>query len=357
MIRPSGAQLAVYLQSGKRYYCRYEAEDGSRQHITSGGGGAFSHPTHDLPERMSIPGPDGPIAYRRAATYPSPAVSKRLRRRIWLLTPYNLHLVPPRVPSGARLMGHRNVASRNQELWRGPLELVTPHAERAMHAVPAATSNQPSASGPAGSWNAKTAPAATSRLTGQRTTPDRVAAIARTASPTARRTKPPIIGAKEPPAVKVDRRCAIRRSEPSQRRQEQFESLHARHEDASGEGHDQPDRAQDGRASADKPAENDAETNEEATCQQSDQTHGVPTRGPVDDGEQFTEVLWHGGMKRAGYRIGEGRGDEKSDGRRTDHPPGRVGLGWVMVVMSVAVVLVVARFLSDVSGSEWGVED
>jgi len=92
VIRPSGAQLAVYLQSGKHYYCRHEQEDGSRQHITSGGGGAFSHPTHDLPERMSIPGPEGPIAYRRAATYPSPAVSKRLRKRILLLAPYNLPL-------------------------------------------------------------------------------------------------------------------------------------------------------------------------------------------------------------------------------------------------------------------------
>ena len=92
VIRPSGAQLAVYLQSGKHYYCRYEQEDGSRQHITSGGGGAFSHPTHDLPDRMSVPGPEGPVAYRRAATYPSPAVSRRLRKRILLLAPYNLPL-------------------------------------------------------------------------------------------------------------------------------------------------------------------------------------------------------------------------------------------------------------------------
>lgn len=84
-----------------------------------------------------------------------------------------------------------------------PLDLVTPHAERAMHAVPTATSNEPSASGPAGRSNAATAPAATRKLTGRRTTPDRLAAIARKTSPTARRTKPPIIEAKEPPAVKA----------------------------------------------------------------------------------------------------------------------------------------------------------
>jgi hypothetical protein len=92
VLQPSGAQLSVYLKSGKHYYCRYEEEDGSRQHITSGGGGAFSHPTHDLPERIDLPGPGGAIPYRRAATYPSPAVSKRLRKRIWLLTAYNLPL-------------------------------------------------------------------------------------------------------------------------------------------------------------------------------------------------------------------------------------------------------------------------
>lgn len=107
IIQPSGAELSVYLKSGKHYYSRYEysryeysrseysgyqEERGSRQHITSGGGGAFVHPTHNLPERMDLPGPRGAVPYRRAATYPSPAVSRRLRKRIWLLAPYNLPL-------------------------------------------------------------------------------------------------------------------------------------------------------------------------------------------------------------------------------------------------------------------------
>ncbi len=92
IIQPSGAQLVLSLKSGKHYYARYEEEDGSRQHIASGGGGAFLHPTHNLPERMDPPGAKGAIAYRRAGTYPSPAVSKRLRKRIWLLPFYNLHL-------------------------------------------------------------------------------------------------------------------------------------------------------------------------------------------------------------------------------------------------------------------------
>ncbi|MEA2497341.1 MAG: hypothetical protein QOJ29_5252, partial [Thermoleophilaceae bacterium] len=92
IIQPSGAQLVLYLKSGKHYYSRYEEVDGPRHHIESGGGGAFLHPTHNLPERTELRGPDGAIAYRSAATYPSAAVSKRLRKRIWLIPPYNLPL-------------------------------------------------------------------------------------------------------------------------------------------------------------------------------------------------------------------------------------------------------------------------
>ncbi|MEX0659052.1 MAG: hypothetical protein WD080_07960 [Egibacteraceae bacterium] len=92
VIQPSGAQVLVYLQSGKHYYSRCAEEGGPRQHITSGGGGAFLHPTHNLPEHMALPAAGGPVTYRRAATYPSPAASRRLRRRIWLLPLYNLPL-------------------------------------------------------------------------------------------------------------------------------------------------------------------------------------------------------------------------------------------------------------------------
>jgi len=92
VIEPSGAQLLLVLKSGKHYYARYEEEDGARQHINSGGGGAFLHPTHELPERLDLPSGDGPVACRRAAVYPSPAVSKGLRKRIWLLAPFNLPL-------------------------------------------------------------------------------------------------------------------------------------------------------------------------------------------------------------------------------------------------------------------------
>jgi len=92
IIQPSGAQLLLYLKSGKHYYSRYEQEDGPRHHIESGGGGAFLHPTHNLPERADLPGADGATAYRRSGTYPSAAASKRLRKRIWLMPAFNLPL-------------------------------------------------------------------------------------------------------------------------------------------------------------------------------------------------------------------------------------------------------------------------
>jgi hypothetical protein len=92
VIQASGAQLLLYLKSGKHYYSRYEERDGPRQHIESGGGGAFLHPTHDLPEHADLPGPDGPTAYRRARTYPSAPFSKGLRKRIWLMPAYNIPL-------------------------------------------------------------------------------------------------------------------------------------------------------------------------------------------------------------------------------------------------------------------------
>ena len=92
IIQPSGAELLLYLKSGKHYYSRYEQENGPRHHIESGGGGAFLHPTHNLPERTDLPGADGPTPYRRARTYPSAALSRSLRKRIWLMPAYNVPL-------------------------------------------------------------------------------------------------------------------------------------------------------------------------------------------------------------------------------------------------------------------------
>jgi hypothetical protein len=92
VVEPAGGRVMLYLKSGRHYYCRYEQDDGPRQLITAGGGGAFMHPTHDLPDR-SDPQPNaGKGSYRRATVYPSAHDSKRLRKRVLLLPAYNLLL-------------------------------------------------------------------------------------------------------------------------------------------------------------------------------------------------------------------------------------------------------------------------
>jgi len=91
IIRPAGASVALNLKSGKHHYARYATADGSRHQVTAGGGGAFLHPTHTLPEELVLPGPSPATAALRT-TYPSAKVSRRLRKRIWLLPPYNLPL-------------------------------------------------------------------------------------------------------------------------------------------------------------------------------------------------------------------------------------------------------------------------
>ena len=90
VVEPAGARIALYLKSGRHYYARYEAENGEAQLVTAGGGGAFLHPTHELPEEATPSEDAGP--YRKAAVYPTAKWSRRLRKRIWLLPAYNLPL-------------------------------------------------------------------------------------------------------------------------------------------------------------------------------------------------------------------------------------------------------------------------
>ena len=92
VITPAGGRVVLYLKSGRHHYARYEAPDGGAQLVTAGGGGAFLHPTHDLPETTDPPGEDGAGPYRRAAVYPSAKKSRSLRKRVWLLPVYNLPL-------------------------------------------------------------------------------------------------------------------------------------------------------------------------------------------------------------------------------------------------------------------------
>lgn len=92
VVAPAGGRVMLYLKSGRHYYARYEADGGSPQLVTAGGGGSFLHPTHALPEIATPPGDEAAGPYRRAEVYPSARWSRRLRWRIWLLPAYNLPL-------------------------------------------------------------------------------------------------------------------------------------------------------------------------------------------------------------------------------------------------------------------------
>ncbi len=85
IIAPTGAHIVVQVASGRHHYVHYRQQHGPRHHIGSGGGGAFLHPTHHLPEHLELVHDDEEQTYELDATYPSMASSKGLRKRLWLL--------------------------------------------------------------------------------------------------------------------------------------------------------------------------------------------------------------------------------------------------------------------------------
>ena len=101
IVQPTGAEIVLQVTSGQHHYCRYQEPNGSRQLITAGGGGAFLHPTHQLPEKLELGEDERRRSYQRTTTYPSMVESKRLRKRLWLL--------PLRNPAFCALLGVVNV--------------------------------------------------------------------------------------------------------------------------------------------------------------------------------------------------------------------------------------------------------
>lgn len=82
LIRPAGARLMLTLTGDQHHYARYEGEgemEGTHK-VTAGGGGAFLHPTHDLPEEIALdvdPRDTSPQRFRRAICYPNVQESRR----------------------------------------------------------------------------------------------------------------------------------------------------------------------------------------------------------------------------------------------------------------------------------------
>ncbi|MBI1843288.1 MAG: metallophosphoesterase, partial [Actinobacteria bacterium] len=87
LIEPFGARVLLMLTGDSHHYAHYVGDDGSHK-VTAGGGGAFLHPTHDLPETITLesptPGGTAPpvmssVTYRlEGRCYPSRAISRRL---------------------------------------------------------------------------------------------------------------------------------------------------------------------------------------------------------------------------------------------------------------------------------------
>jgi hypothetical protein len=87
ILRPAGIVPKLTVAGDLHHYSRYghrgaEEEIGPTQKITSGGGGAFLHPTHVLPARATIgvdpDDPDDVTGYEMEAAYPDRARSRRL---------------------------------------------------------------------------------------------------------------------------------------------------------------------------------------------------------------------------------------------------------------------------------------
>ncbi len=73
-------RIKLYIAGDLHHYRRFESEDGQRiQKITSGGGGAFLHPTHDFDFEAAFAGEvKGDKDFTVEAQYPDPEVSKNL---------------------------------------------------------------------------------------------------------------------------------------------------------------------------------------------------------------------------------------------------------------------------------------
>jgi hypothetical protein len=83
VIVPAGATVRVMLSGDLHHYARYTNPE--RELITSGGGGAYLYPTHDLPEQITVPPPRSLARkstpakqFRLTSTFPSRPESRRL---------------------------------------------------------------------------------------------------------------------------------------------------------------------------------------------------------------------------------------------------------------------------------------
>jgi len=78
VIQEHDATLEVVIAGDLHHYCRYQQVNGERQLITSGGGGAFMHGTHNLPETLQRDKQEGSAHYEKKQSFPAAKCSATL---------------------------------------------------------------------------------------------------------------------------------------------------------------------------------------------------------------------------------------------------------------------------------------
>jgi hypothetical protein len=62
-----GVRIPLVISGDTHHYSRYEGDDGMTQFVTSGGGGAFLHPTHQLAPTVDVYRPEDKITWMKSA--------------------------------------------------------------------------------------------------------------------------------------------------------------------------------------------------------------------------------------------------------------------------------------------------
>jgi len=80
VIRENDATLELVIAGDLHHYNRYQQSGGARQFITAGGGGAFLHGTHNLPETLHRSERDETVLYEKQQSFPE---AKRSAALLW----------------------------------------------------------------------------------------------------------------------------------------------------------------------------------------------------------------------------------------------------------------------------------
>ncbi len=82
------AGVSLMVAGDSHHYCHFENKERHQHRITSGGGGAFLHETHNLPKTIKlkttkhgVPGSDETLQYERTTVFPDVSDSRRLMLR------------------------------------------------------------------------------------------------------------------------------------------------------------------------------------------------------------------------------------------------------------------------------------